>query len=352
MTGDSRYQEPGELAGGVGPSRSGWWLYQASGEVMDPGERDRRWPDPPPWREFHGRPDLPMPEADELEAKRRLGRSLPTRYQDAQVLNRVNAAITLARPLLVTGRPGSGKSSLAYSIARELGLGRVLRWAVTSRTTLKSGLYDYDAFGRAQAIGTHDDDTIGNFVHLGALGTALLPHRLPRVLLIDEMDKSDVDFPNDLLNVFEDGEFPIPELIRVRDRERRVVVHTADPGVTAPVEDGVVKCHAFPLVVITSNGERDFPDAFLRRCLTLAIPEPDVDRLAEMVAAHFPESNGELIRELVDLFAQRRAGKGRMAADQLLNAMHLLRSGALDRGDPAKWEELLAAVWHRLSAES
>ncbi|WP_223198523.1 AAA family ATPase [Solihabitans fulvus] len=287
-----------------------------------------------------------------VEAERRLGRSFPTSYQDREVLNRINAAITLARPLLVTGKPGSGKSSLAYSIARELGLGRVLRWPITSRTTLKAGLYDYDVFGRAQAIGMRENSEIGNFVHLGPLGTALLPHRRPRVLLIDEMDKSDIDLPNDLLNIFEDGEFPVPELIRVRDRESRVTVHTADPGAVAPVEAGVVRCHAFPIVVVTSNGERDFPPAFLRRCLSLAIPDPGVERLAEMVAAHFSDDGGEVTAELVRLFADRRAKLGGMAADQLLNAVHLVRSGAGDGVEAANWSELLDAVWHRLSVGS
>lgn len=339
----------GEVPDSYPSDPPGWWIYQGTGQIVNPDERDRLWPAPPPWRRFSGAPDLPVPELDNFEAQRRLGRFSPTRTTDREVLNRVNAAITLARPLLVTGRPGSGKSSLAHSVARELGLGNVLRWPITSRTTLKSGLYDYDAFGRAQAIGMRENSDIGNFVHLGPLGTALLPHSLPRVLLIDEIDKSDFDFPNDLLNVFEEGEFAIPELVRVRDREPQVTVHTVDTGVTAPITDGVVRCHAFPLVVITSNGERDFPAAFMRRCISLSIPDPDVERLSDMVAAHFSDDS-ELTNELISVFANRRTKNGGMAADQLLNAVHLIRSGALDGVARENWDELLNAIWHRLSA--
>src|SRR5882757_3774451 len=205
----------------------------------------------------------------------------------------------MRRPLIVTGRPGSGKSALAHMISRELGLGRVLRWSITSRTTLQSGLYEYDAFGRAQAVGSGANTDIGNFVHLGALGTALLPHRLPRVLLVDELDKSDIDLPNDLLSVFEEGEFSIKELVRVRDRQPEVMVHAVDPGVKAPIRDGIVRCRAFPIIVITSNGEREFPPALLRRCLTLNIPDPDVERLCQMVAAHFQNNADGVDRKSV-----------------------------------------------------
>jgi MoxR-like ATPase len=269
----------------------------------------------------------------------------------------VNAAIYLCRPLIVTGRPGSGKSSLAHMISRELGLGRVLRWSITSRSTLRSGLYEYDAFGHAQALGGDGDTDIGNFVHLGPLGTALLPHRLPRVLLVDELDKSDIDLPNDLLSVFEEGEFPIQELVRVRDRQPEVAVYTADLGMKASVRDGIIRCHAFPIVAITSNGEREFPAAFMRRCLTLNIPDPDVNRLADMVAAHFSdtgkladEDTSTLTDDLVRKFVEDRRGKGGLAADQLLNAVHLATSGAFSAGQDEGWAELLNAIWHRLEA--
>ena len=174
----------------------------------------------------------------------------------------VNAALYLRRPLLVTGKPGTGKSTLAYSIAAELMLGPVLHWPITSRSRLDDGLYRYDAIGRLQESTLTGERVldVGRYLTLGALGTALLPQRRPRVLLIDELDKSDIDLPNDLLNVFEEGRFEIPELVRL-PADQRVVdsVMTADGTDRVTVQDGVVRCDEFPIVVITSNGEREFP---------------------------------------------------------------------------------------------
>jgi MoxR-like ATPase len=352
----------------------GWWLFRGTGRPLDTEERDRRWPEPPPWRDFHGGPDLPPPPVDEPELKRRLGTAAPSML-DPSLVSLVNAAIYLRRPLLITGRPGSGKSTLAYLITRELQLGRVLRWPITSHTTLGDGLFEYDAMGRAQATiqlrgmaglrwpgrGRHDEGgegegtrrigvsavAVGDFVRLGPLGTALLPHRRPRVLLVDEVDKSDFDFPNDLLNVFEDGEFTIPELARVRSQLAEVEVFTADPGCVAVVRDGTVRCHEFPIVVITSNGERDFPAAFLRRCTRLEMPDPDTERLAALVAAHFP-ADAAGYRDLIARFERRRDQVGALAADQLLNAAYLAVSGA-STDDEVAWSQLLDAVWHRLT---
>jgi MoxR-like ATPase len=328
-----------------------WGLYKGTGQPMDEAERDRLWPVTPPWRTFNGGPDLPAAPADDGEFSRRLGDSASWPVIDAREVSIVNAAISIRRPLLITGNPGSGKSSLAYRVASELGLGRVLRWPVTSRTTLGSGLYAYDAIGRARAAGAGSDaggsdDLVGDFITLGPLGTALLPRRHPRVLLIDEIDKSDIDLPNDLLNVFEDGEYTIPELLRLRARAPEVTVHTADPGHTATVREGIVRCHEFPLVIITSNGEREFPPAFLRRCLRMKMEDASADKLAAMVAAHFPADTAADSRELVQKFLAHRRVAGPLAADQLLNAVHLRTSGAFTAGN---WEGLLDAVWDRLS---
>jgi len=335
---------------GVAPVRHGpqWWLYRGTGQALDPTERDQRWPEPPPWRDFPGDDDLPAPPPNAAETQRRLGSDTVAHVSDRRTVDMVNAAIYLSRPLIVTGRPGTGKSALAHLISRELGLGRVLQWPITSRATLRSGLYEYDAFGHAQAVGSGGELDIGNFIHLGPLGTALLPHRLPRVLLIDELDKSDIDLPNDLLSVFEEGEFTIRELVRVRDRDPQVMVHAEDPGVRALVRDGIVRCHAFPIVVITSNEEREFPSALLRRCLTVRIPDPTTARLAEMVAAHFQGSTNSRIGDLIHRFVEQRQEKDGLAVDQLLNAVQLATSGAFD-GDDA-FTELLDAIWHRLSA--
>ncbi|MBL7497788.1 AAA family ATPase [Frankia sp. CNm7] len=346
-----------------GPGRPAWWIFHGTGRPLPPAERDRRWPAPPPWRDFDGGPDLPPPPDDEREASRRLG-SVATGQLSYSQLSVINAAICLRRPLLVTGGPGSGKSTLAYLIARELGLGRVLRWPVTSRTTVRSGLYEYDAIGRAQAVvesggggatagpgrAQRPVPPIGDFVHLGPLGTALLPYRHPRVLLVDELDKSDYDLPNDLLTIFEDGEFDLPELVRVRNLEPDMSVYTADRGATATVRGGIVRVHEFPIIVITSNGEREFPAAFLRRCIRLDVPDPDADALADLVLAHFPRGAVDDQRRIVEEFVARRR-HGMLAADQLLNAAHLVTSGAFD-GDGQERAELLAAVWRRLDPTS
>jgi MoxR-like ATPase len=259
----------------------------------------------------------------------------------------INAALLLRRPLLVTGAPGTGKSTLAYRVARELGLGRVLQWRITSHTTLKSGLYDYDAIGRVQAIAAKDAaHGIGDFIRLGPLGTALLSYQLPRVLLIDELDKSDIDLPNNLLHVFEDGEFDIPELVRLRERDSEVTVFADDPDQTAVVVDGRVRCRAFPFVVITSNGEREFPPAFLRRCLRVEMRPLREDQLAAIVAAHFG-GNGQH-RDLVRAFVERTRDTD-VAADQLLNAVYLRSSGVVE---DESWPQLRDAIWRELSGGS
>jgi len=339
-------------------ARADWWIYTGTGIAWN-GDISDRIPSPPPWRNFTGGPLQARATATAEDMDRKLGRSLPParRRPDRRECDMVNAAILLRRPLLVTGSPGTGKSSLAYRISRELGLGRVLHWPVTSRTTLRGGLYDYDAIGRAQAAATQRavdvnsarEPNIGDFVRLGALGTALLAYDVPRVLLIDELDKSDIDLPNDLLHIFEDGEFAIPELVRARSQYAEASVFTDDPDRVATVVDGRVRCRAFPIVVITSNGEREFPPAFLRRCLRLEIVPPDADELAAMVHAHLPEQGTDL-RQMVDAFLSHSEGSA-LARDQLLNAVFLSTSGAYHGRDPA-WEELLGSIWQPLSAET
>ena len=352
-----RFQPPG--------APPNWWIYQGTGQSLPEDTLLRRLPPPPQWRTFSGGPLAQQPPDDEDEVLRRLGRELPVRSLSDQVRHEadmVNAAIYLRRPLLVTGKPGTGKSALAYRISRELGLGRVLRWHITSRTTLRSGLYEYDAIGRVQdAAATHRSPAagreeagtpvraeIGEYLQLGPLGTALLPYAAPRVLLIDELDKSDLDLANDLLSVFEEGKFTVPELVRLRRREPRTTVLTDDPESSVVISDGTVQCRAFPIVVITSNGEREFPAAFLRRLLRLHMPEPDHDRLAGMVAAHFTNQEADDVNsgDLLGEFVRRSRERGGLAADQLLNSAYL----TLHTLDEQSVGNLVDALWHRLDS--
>ncbi|MFE5892922.1 AAA family ATPase [Streptomyces sp. NPDC002285] len=345
-----------------------WWVYHGDGRALAARDLDDLLMGPPPWRTFDGGPLQPRPAEDEAEVTRRIGPPLrdgdPRRPVNIDEADMVNSALYLRRPLLITGRPGTGKSSLAYRVARELRLGRVLRWPITTRTTLRSGLYEYDAIGRAQDAAAyraateaepgHADDPagertgIGDYIRLGPLGTALLPYRLPRVLLIDELDKSDIDLPNDLLNIFEEGEYDIPELVRSAPREPDADVLTADPGATARISHGRVRCRAFPLILITSNGEKEFPPALLRRCLRLELAPPDLDQLAAMVTARFGQRAGTRGKELVRLFVARAAREGGMSADQLLNSVYLATSDRFT-GDE-HWDRLVSSLWRSLDA--
>ncbi|GHA57229.1 ATPase AAA [Streptomyces tauricus] len=382
--------EPGRPDTGVPDEQEqsdphGWRVFHATGRV--PGEPRPGLPEAPPWRRFRGAPPQPSPPDDEEAALRRLGSgdAMPQLGEDE--IDAVNAALLLRRPLLVTGPPGIGKSTLAYLISRELGLGRVLEWNIVSRTTLRDGLHIHDAMGRAQAIAawqaglreaasagtaaavpadrgaggaqTAETDTgtteimcenrevmahqsapvLGDFITLGPLGTALLPYDRPRVLLIDELDKSDIDLPNDLLHVLENGSYDIPEL--VRDAADSALVHTSDPGGRAVVAGGRVECSEFPVVVITSNGEREFPAAFRRRCLPLDMPTPTREQLLAIVEGHLGASPRDT-EGLVDLFVQRVQAGGTHSLDQLLNAVQLTTAGGFQaEGGGRKLLEML-----------
>jgi MoxR-like ATPase len=355
-----------------------WWVYRGTGRPLHDIPPTDLLPPAPPWRNFRGGPlpERDAPPEDDGETERRLGSEfhLSERDVDPHEVDMVNAALYLRRPLLVTGRPGTGKSSLAFRIARELRLGRVLRWPITSHTTLKTGQYGYDAIGRAVAAGTRQaaarwdrevgsravdpaavadpadqEPPIGEFLRLGPLGTAFLPRRLPRVLLIDELDKSEADLPNDLLSIFEDGEFTIQELERMRNRSPEVSVFTDDPEATATIVGGRVQCHAFPMIVITSNGERDFPAAFLRRCLQLETRAPSADQLAAMVASHMVDSDDDHRLRLIQEFVDRSVAVGGLPADKLLDAVYLATSGAYQEND-VSWLRLVDALWRQLTS--
>ena len=171
-----------------------WKIFTGTGE---PHGGLERLPEPPSWRVFK----------DEITRQSNKGATFKARPEEIDL---VNAALYLRRPLLITGKPGIGKTSLAYAVAHELQMGEVLYWPITTRTTLKDGLYNYDAIGRLQdsqqkghisSVSETDQQDIGRYIRLGPLGTALLPvqsSKQPRILLVDEIDKSDVDLHNDL----------------------------------------------------------------------------------------------------------------------------------------------------------
>ncbi len=296
-------------------------------------------PAAPPWRDFAkkctsdpltlspGQPDTTGEKAASFVPKK-------------EHLDVVRAALFLRRPVLITGAPGLGKSTLAHYIANELNLGPVLKWAITSQTRLRDGLYQYDAVARLQELQRRQfDDELkgkaptaedeGRFFTLGPLGTALLPWERPRVLLIDEIDKSDLDFPNDLLHVLEDGYYEIPELRRLPEELSDIPVDTADPDdwrQTCTVSRGRLQCLEFPLIIMTSNGERDFPPAFRRRCLPLPLGFPSQSDLAAVLASHFQVSATDSdVESLARDFAERLQNGDNLATDQLLNQFFLRR---------------------------
>jgi MoxR-like ATPase len=278
-------------------------------------------PAPPPWRTF------PRPSRAEVFLP-------PEGLVDA-----VNAALCLRRPLLITGAPGSGKSSVIEQVADELGLGRVLEWHITSRSLLTEALYRYDALGRIQAQQVRRDegsDDIAPFIELGPLGTALLPATRPRALLIDELDKCDLDLPGDLLDVLERGEFEIIELIRENQRDVQLREWQGDDKFR--VLNGVVQCTEFPFIVMTSNGTQEMPAPFLRRCIRYTMPMPRADMLRDVIHGwlHTDVPEDGPVADLINEFVRRVNNGEILAVDQLLNTIHLVHGEGAPQGEQRK----------------
>jgi MoxR-like ATPase len=312
----------------------------------------------PPWRQFM-HPDVykKLHADDAAERWRRVrGISSGRARQKAEsyvfpgeacreLVLAVNAAIALRRPLLVTGQPGSGKTSLAFVIASWLGLGPVLEWPVAPGELLADALATYNPLARLQNLemalkqGTKPQP-VERFVRLGPVGTAFLPSAVPRVLLIDEIDKGDLNLANELLHLFEEGRFEVPELKRAEgDRpdtaQQWHVVDTWDlhdgQRVPARIRGGQVQCHEFPLVVMSSNGERDFPPAFNRRCLRVTMPDfsRNPEALRAIVHSHLKQKSQESkVEQALEIFAeavdQQKSGGDELATDQLLNLVYLM----------------------------
>ena len=215
----------------------------------------------------------------------------------------VNAAVTLRRPLLVKGEPGTGKTVLAHEIAAALGA-PLIEWHIKSTTRAHQGLYEYDAVARLRdgQLGDERVHDIRNYIRKGKLWEAFTSPVLP-VLLIDEIDKADIEFPNDLLQELDRMEF-----------------HVYETGET-------VKAAERPVVVITSNNEKELPDAFLRRCFFHYIAFPDRDTMSRIVDVHFPGIQKILVSRALDLFYEVRDVPGikkKPSTSELLDWLKLL----------------------------
>ena len=325
-----------------------WEIYRGDNKPRDTS--GWKMPEPPSWRPRRASRQAAI-EGDGVREQLAAAtvRKGETYQSNDEIRRMVNAALHLRRPLLITGGPGTGKSSLIDSVAYELHLGEPLRWPVTSRSTLREALYTYDAIGRAQSstgqVGSSGSTLdVGDFIELGPLGTAMLPATRPRALLIDEIDKADIDLPNDLLNVIEEGRYHIPELSRLGKKDMSVRAFGGAGRVS--IHAGQVESHEFPFVVMTSNGERDFPAPFLRRCLQMRMPDPcdDKERLKSIVKAHLGEDKMMEADSLIQSFVNRVQAREMLATDQLLNAIQLVMGAyAMGEEDRKKMLETLTA---------
>ena len=221
----------------------------------------------------------------------------------------VNAAITLERPIIVKGEPGTGKTMLAHEVAEALG-SKIITWHIKSTTKAQQGLYEYDAVSRLRdsQLGDKKVNDISNYISKGKLWEAFESEGRP-ILLIDEIDKADIEFPNDLLLELDKMEFFVyetGETIKAKDR---------------------------PIVIITSNNEKELPDAFLRRCFFHYIKFPDVETMEQIVHVHFPDIKNNLIREAFKIFYDIRDVPGikkKQSTSELIDWLKLLMTDDVD----------------------
>jgi MoxR-like ATPase len=215
----------------------------------------------------------------------------------------VNAAVTLRRPLLVKGEPGTGKTVLAHEISKAINA-PLIEWNVKSTTKAQQGLYEYDAVARLRdgQLGDERVHDISNYIKKGKLWEAFTAPQLP-VLLIDEIDKADIEFPNDLLQELDRMSFDVYETQeRIEAKER-------------------------PIVVITSNNEKELPDAFLRRCFFHYIKFPDQETMRDIIEVHFPGIQKQLVSKAMDMFYELREVPGlkkKPSTSELLDWLKLL----------------------------
>ncbi len=220
----------------------------------------------------------------------------------------VNVSVALGKPLVIKGEPGTGKTLLAHSISGALNK-KLLIWNIKSTTKAKDGLYVYDTVQRLNDARFKDKDIsdIRQYIKLGKLGQAFTSDE-QLVLLIDEIDKADVEFPNDLLNELDEMSFHIPEL------------------------DEEVRAKHRPVVIITSNSEKELPDAFLRRCIFHYIEFPDQEMMERIVKVHYPDIENKLMREAIKRFYWIREVEGlrkKPSTSELIDWIKVLILGGL-----------------------
>lgn len=226
-----------------------------------------------------------------------------------ELMNAVNVAIALKKPLLIKGEPGTGKTMLAQSIANALGID-LLVWGIKSTTKAQEGLYTYDTVQRLydSQFGEGDVSDIGRYVKLGKLGESFVAPT-PPVLLIDEIDKADLEFPNDLLWELDKMEFYINETKKTVVAKNR------------------------PIVIITSNAEKELPDAFLRRCIFHYIEFPNKDKMGEIVRVHYGDVEKKLLDNAMEAFYRLREMKDLQklpSTSELLDWLQALMLGGVD----------------------